>query len=220
MDYKRIYNQLIERGKNRELDVNEKYQRHHIIPVSVGGGNSKDNLVHLTYREHYIAHALLHLISPDNIPLLRAYCMMAAKFNRKSSSLYSDGMIKKNANAPKKQDHWSWGKKRPDASERMKLNNPMKNPVNKNLVSKKLTGRIISDRVRANMGQAKGIKNNKYAPVISINIETGCILNMGMCETANYFGVDKELIRTRVNGFQFQRGHRKLKEWVFTYDKA
>ena len=35
------------------------YERHHIIPKSMGGSNSKDNLVLLTAKEHYICHYLL-----------------------------------------------------------------------------------------------------------------------------------------------------------------
>ena len=34
-------------------------EHHHIVPRSFGGGDSKNNIVKLTAREHYIAHALL-----------------------------------------------------------------------------------------------------------------------------------------------------------------
>lgn len=34
-------------------------EKHHIIPRSLGGDNTKDNLVHLTAREHFVAHLLL-----------------------------------------------------------------------------------------------------------------------------------------------------------------
>ena len=36
------------------------YERHHIIPKSLGGTNDKTNLVLLSAREHYIAHLLLY----------------------------------------------------------------------------------------------------------------------------------------------------------------
>ena len=36
------------------------YEKHHIVPKSLGGSNSPDNLVLLTAREHYIAHLLLY----------------------------------------------------------------------------------------------------------------------------------------------------------------
>ena len=57
MNYKNIYHQLIERAKSRLL-VSE-YETHHILPKSLGGPNTKDNLVKLTLREHFVAHLLL-----------------------------------------------------------------------------------------------------------------------------------------------------------------
>lgn len=55
--YLRWYNALIDKAQNRTV---EGYvETHHIIPRSFGGNSSKANLVELTAREHYIAHALL-----------------------------------------------------------------------------------------------------------------------------------------------------------------
>jgi len=39
------------------------FEKHHIIPKSLGGGNSKENLVNLTFREHFICHRLLTKIT-------------------------------------------------------------------------------------------------------------------------------------------------------------
>jgi hypothetical protein len=53
----KVYNQLIEK---RLTCIPEGYcEKHHIIPKFMGGDNSKENLVYLTAREHYIAHKLL-----------------------------------------------------------------------------------------------------------------------------------------------------------------
>ena len=57
MNYSIHYNLLITRAQNRELLIHK--EAHHIIPRCLGGSDSKDNLVNLTYREHYIAHLLL-----------------------------------------------------------------------------------------------------------------------------------------------------------------
>jgi len=57
--YSRCYNELILRAQNRKLDKNTYIEKHHIIPRSFGGDNSNKNLVKLTAKEHYIAHALL-----------------------------------------------------------------------------------------------------------------------------------------------------------------
>ena len=61
MNYQNIYHALIRKAlqKNRVKVPNDGYDRHHIIPKSVGGDNSSSNLVLLTGREHYLAHKLL-----------------------------------------------------------------------------------------------------------------------------------------------------------------
>ena len=51
------YNSIVTKAQNR---ASEGYtEKHHIIPRSLGGNNSKDNLVRLTGREHFICHWLL-----------------------------------------------------------------------------------------------------------------------------------------------------------------
>lgn len=84
MNYKRIYDQLIIRGKNRRL--NEYKEKHHIIPRCLGGSDDANNLVFLTPEEHYVAHQLLIKIYPDNVKLIYAAAMMIP--NRKSNKLY------------------------------------------------------------------------------------------------------------------------------------
>lgn len=55
--YSRWYEALITKAQNRTIDG--YVEKHHIIPRSFGGNDSKANLVSLTAREHYVAHALL-----------------------------------------------------------------------------------------------------------------------------------------------------------------
>jgi hypothetical protein len=55
--YSKAYFDIITRAKNREIvGYTEK---HHIIPKSLGGANTKDNLVKLTAHEHFVCHLLL-----------------------------------------------------------------------------------------------------------------------------------------------------------------
>ena len=56
--YSRWYDQLIHKAQLR-VPIQGYKETHHIIPRCFGGGDSKENLVQLTAREHYIAHALL-----------------------------------------------------------------------------------------------------------------------------------------------------------------
>jgi len=77
MDYKKIYNLLINRGKTR---VYEGYtESHHIIPRCIGGNDDITNLVNLTPEEHYIAHQLLVKMYPGDHRLAKAAMMMTAQ---------------------------------------------------------------------------------------------------------------------------------------------
>jgi HNH endonuclease len=53
------YFNIIEKASSRILPKTEYIERHHIIPKSMGGTDTKDNLVKLTAKEHYICHRLL-----------------------------------------------------------------------------------------------------------------------------------------------------------------
>ena len=61
MNYNKIYNELIESRKllDRKKNDGNYYEKHHIIPKSLGGEDNKSNLVLLTFKEHWIAHLLL-----------------------------------------------------------------------------------------------------------------------------------------------------------------
>lgn len=74
MDYKKVYDSIINRAKEREL-IGYK-ESHHIIPKCLGGSNKKENLVNLTAREHYLVHWLLHRIYPSNNGLAYAFYTM------------------------------------------------------------------------------------------------------------------------------------------------
>jgi hypothetical protein len=75
MNYKKIYDQIIYRAKNRIVEGYK--EKHHIIPKCIGGCNDKDNIVELTAREHFLCHWLLHEIYPDNPSLFYAFSMMS-----------------------------------------------------------------------------------------------------------------------------------------------
>ncbi|MEO6303752.1 MAG: HNH endonuclease signature motif containing protein [Bacteroidia bacterium] len=61
MNYKNIYDNLISSRQilNRNKRDGNYYERHHILPRSLGGANDKINLVLLTAKKHFIAHLLL-----------------------------------------------------------------------------------------------------------------------------------------------------------------
>lgn len=63
MNYRKVYNQLIDNAKAQHIDG--YYETHHIVPKAEGGSDDKTNLVKLTARQHYIAHLLLAKIYND-----------------------------------------------------------------------------------------------------------------------------------------------------------
>ena len=86
MDYKKIYNSLIEKAKIRNCIEDEYYEKHHIIPRCLGGSDEKENLIKLTPEEHYVAHQLLVKIWPNENKLVFAAAMMIP--NRPSNKMY------------------------------------------------------------------------------------------------------------------------------------
>lgn len=72
------YKTLINAALNRNYNPSLIYEEHHIIPKSLGGGNSTDNLVNLTVPEHIEAHRLLVFMTcgVNKAKLSYAYWMM------------------------------------------------------------------------------------------------------------------------------------------------
>ena len=104
MNYQRIYNDIIERGKQDELAGLRKrkngnyYERHHIIPRCMNGNNDKENLVLLTAREHFLCHWLLCKIYPNIGKLICAFWAMCNQNTKPiqcriipSSRIYEEG---------------------------------------------------------------------------------------------------------------------------------
>ena len=71
--YTRKYYQLIERARE---NIPEVYEEHHIIPRCLGGDDNTENLVRLSYRQHYVAHVLLTKMH-DSKKLINALWQMS-----------------------------------------------------------------------------------------------------------------------------------------------
>lgn len=83
MDYKKVYDNIIQRRIETPISETEYGEKHHIIPRSLGGTDEPNNLVKLTAREHFICHALLAEIyeseSVEWIKMNHAFMMMKAE---------------------------------------------------------------------------------------------------------------------------------------------
>jgi hypothetical protein len=122
MDYLQIYNQLVAKRIAEPLPkgVLGGREKHHILPKSVGGKNTKDNLVYLSVREHFVAHRLLAKIYPDSTLTYAVWLMTC--FHKKSDGFILSSRL--------------YEKLRKDHAERVS-NNSFKSEM----TSKKLTGR-------------------------------------------------------------------------------
>lgn len=58
---------------NKHTAQGEYTQKHHIVPVSIGGKNTKDNFIEISWLTHYYAHYLLAKENPDNEELQIAF---------------------------------------------------------------------------------------------------------------------------------------------------
>lgn len=103
MNYKKIYDQIIQNRISNPLTNSEYGQKHHILPKSLYPDKIKDlsNIVKLSGREHYICHLLLwkYYKSVDNIngmyKMANAVSFLQRRMQVNNSRCYEN--IRKNA---------------------------------------------------------------------------------------------------------------------------
>jgi hypothetical protein len=94
MNYQWHYNSLIQKRINTP-DLSDASELHHIIPLSIGGNDTPENIVRLSSREHFVAHFLLWRIH-RNRPMawaFRGMCNWKSKKNSRyipSSRVYAE----------------------------------------------------------------------------------------------------------------------------------
>lgn len=157
MNYKKLYELLIKRAKNREL-INGYYEVHHILPKSLGGTNLEDNLVKLTAREHFIAHKLLFNIYRNRQMGYAFHMMCVDRYGERKSRTsteyeeakkalsFANSLRKMSPETKLKISKANSGrvksiKERTLKSKEMFINNPMNKPEYRKKVSKALKGR-------------------------------------------------------------------------------
>lgn len=145
MNYINLYENLILSRINRVIDNSIYTEKHHIIPKSLGGTNNKENLIRLTFKEHYMAHYILSKIYPRNSSIQYGFSSIMRNpygHRKLTSGMYST--IKRNN---KKFHKWriyetnpgKSEKSREKARERMLNRNPIKLNPSKNHTARKTT---------------------------------------------------------------------------------
>lgn len=89
--YAKWYFSIMAKAKIRDISGYTYLEKHHIKPKSIGGNNTKDNLVLLTAKEHFVAHRLLvKFVEKRHKPkMLRAVWSMARAHQRMHRPLTS-----------------------------------------------------------------------------------------------------------------------------------
>lgn len=147
------YNNIISKAINRNLRTRQEAkkvlgycERHHITPRSLGGDNTKANLVYLTYQEHFICHWLLFkmTVGKNKSKMANAWYRMCQKNKfqeRQSSRNYSLARKAFSENNPFKDKDVV-----KIVRERMINDNPMKRPEVVDKVRSSLKGKMAGDK--------------------------------------------------------------------------
>jgi hypothetical protein len=132
MNYKKIYDNLITSRRTINKTLQEYVEVHHIVPKCLGGSDLPDNLVPLTYREHYLAHWLLTKIYPNNNKVLWAFSLMDGKLSPYSKRTVTSRQFEQCRQALRKAARINWTNNNPmhrsDVKE--KISNNMKGANN------------------------------------------------------------------------------------------
>lgn len=210
MDYKRIYDQLIE---NRKFRINEKEQyieKHHVIPKSMGGSDDLSNIVELTPREHFIAHWLLYRIYPNESSMIYAFWMMTNRFKNFSSIAYEESKIahsnnhkgfkhssetKKRISKKRKEQGNKWKGKKHNVKSKLKMSESAKNKnmsedakiLRNKKMSESALGVKKSKEHRKNIALAKvGVNNPMYGKKAKQVTCPHCNKTLGVNMAARY----------------------------------
>jgi len=153
--YTRWYYNIIANAQARNLPPDVYIEKHHILPKSLGGVNSKDNLIKLTAREHYICHLLLtKMTEGDNrYKMWYAHYMMMRGIKRYKPSARMYQLAKRNLILANKE--------RPSTKLGVPLSEEHKEKISKSLKGKS-TG-TKSEEHKAKLGQYVRTDEHKKA---------------------------------------------------------
>ena len=143
----------------------EYYERHHIIPKSMGGDDIYPNLVLLTAREHFICHALLWRMTGGIDKSKMAYAVKRMKGGNKYQKRYFNSRLytkpdMSGSNNPNYGNTWNMTD---DQIKANSIRNSGNNNPNfgkkmsekqKKQISKSMKGNVISESTRIKISKA------------------------------------------------------------------
>jgi hypothetical protein len=162
MNYKKHYNNLIETRRNRVLDLNQYYEKHHIIPKCMGGTNDKENIIKLTAREHFIAHWLLYK-EYKNKSLAAAFWRMCFNGNKNMRRYIPSSRIYEEARLNYIKEYKGKPKHTEESKRNIGLKNQKPKPKEYGINLSKLMKEGLAEKIgKSNKGISRG-KNRKIS---------------------------------------------------------
>lgn len=184
MNYLNIYNSLIGKIKseNRGQDIEKFFEVHHIIPKCMDGSDDMENLIKLTYREHFIAHRLLAKIYPTNHKIQYAFfCLIRNPHGNRIITSRMFNVLKVNHSK-----FMSWY---------MKINNPGQNTKTKEINK----ARLSSDKNPMRLHPEKNNANRKTIVEYSTGEIKEFPTRSSFVNTLSDIGLTASQIRYKIN---------------------
>lgn len=233
MNYKRIYEELINRsvsrGWTRKSSEGNYIEVHHILPRSMGGGEDACNKTSLTAREHFIAHWLLYKIH-GNTGMACAWNIMstygAGKYTSKSFQYAREAFSKSLSERHATQGHPMQGRAHKEESI-LKISAGIRkyyeDPEVRAALSEKMKGEGNPFYGRAHSPMSKEAMRNQALEaglsktVQSICVNTGDVVEYeSIKEASRCTGIRKECISRCCRGVYKTSGKRR---WNFVTDE-
>jgi hypothetical protein len=156
------YQKFIKSRKDRTIPKDSIIEKHHIIPKSLGGDNSKENLIKLTAKEHFIAHLILWKAYGGK--MAQAFFMMnqrnttSGKYEGKLTSRQYSRLREDHSIYRKKFQHKEESKKKTSAS----MIGVSKSQSHRENIAKARKGTHTSDEVKKILSESH--KGKKLSP--------------------------------------------------------
>lgn len=163
--YVRWYTNIVGQAKNRLRFLHS--ERHHVKPRAMGGGGEPENLVWLTYREHFLVHWLLtkFTMGPDRQKMLHALTQMTwcSKSHTRIISGWRFELVKRTRSESRKNFRYS-------AESRKKMstsakNKPPPSQETRAKLSASSTGRRLPDKAKKKLSD---FRKGKKLPATTV----------------------------------------------------
>lgn len=160
--YTRWYNKITERANGRILD--EYTEKHHVIPRSLGGLDTRDNLVDLTAREHFICHWLLTKIHTGEAKSKMIYALNGMKRSNDFAQRYETAITSRVYENLKKEFskvHSATMKGRTPWNKGVPITEEQREKNRKAATGKKRSAEAIAKTVAKQIGQKRSVETKE-----------------------------------------------------------